>query len=173
VRGRHLAAALAAFWPAFAAAQGMPGSATATLRVSFVVRPVLSISVDPEQIDFGDVPIESQNSFRAPTPLNIQVKSNAPWSLAGRVTEVLHRQGGSKAGGGEEKLPVLRLEHVTPHAPAAVLPNPGSASALILQGGDTGPDGAVSRPDVVVDVPAGADPGTYQMRVVFELTALP
>ena len=84
-----------------AAAQGMPGSATSTLRVSFVVRPVLSITVAPEQIDFGDVPIESQNTFRAQTPLNIQVKSNAPWMLAGRVTEVLHREGGTKAGAGE------------------------------------------------------------------------
>jgi hypothetical protein len=156
--------------PLVAGAQS-PGETT-PLRVSFVVRGVLSVSVDPDLVDFGEVPVETGDTFRSPTPLTINVRSNAPWTLAGRVSEIIHAHGTGRAAD-PSSLPTLRLERLAPNAPAFPLPNPGNASAVLISGGDTGPEGAVSRPELFLRVPPGAEPGAYQMRVVLELRGAP
>ena len=60
-------------------APGAAGAATTSVRVNFVVKPVLSIAVDPETIDFGEVALDTASSFRSPVPLSIRVRANTPW----------------------------------------------------------------------------------------------
>jgi hypothetical protein len=169
----RLSAALVIVLAAGAAAAQTPvASATAAVRVTFLVRPVLTVAVEPGTLDLGELPIEAGHTFRSSVPLTLRVTSNTAWTLAASLADAAPRVAAARADAGP--LPTLRLENVVPgrHDTLALARGQGPQTTL-LSGGSTGKNGQVVRPDVVVDVPAGATPGSYRMRVLLELKGQP
>ncbi len=172
MRGR-VALSLAGILAAGAAAGQTPSSsATAAVRVSFVVRPVLTVAVEPGTLDLGELPVEAGHTFRSSVPLTLRVTSNTTWTLAASLADASPRAAAAQAAAGPA--PALRLENVVPGRHDTLsLARGQAAQTTLLSGGSTGRLGQVVRPDVVVDVPAGATPGSYRMRVVLELKGQP
>jgi hypothetical protein len=170
---RRAALALAGFLAAGAApAQTPAASAAAAVRVSFVVRPVLTVAVEPGTLDLGELPVEAGRTFRSSVPLTLRVTANTPWTLAASLADSGPRAAAVGAGPGPS--PVLRLENVVPgRRDTLALARGQAAQTTLLSGGSTGRNGQIVRPDVLVDVPAGATPGSYRMRVVLELKGQP
>ena len=167
---RRAALALAGFLAAGASpAQTPAASATAAVRVSFVVRPVLTVAVEPGTLDLGELPVEAGRTFRSSVPLTLRVTANTPWTLAASLADSTPRAAAAGAG----PSPVLRLENVVPGRHTLALARGQAAQTTLLSGGSTGRNGQIVRPDVLVDVPAGASPGSYRMRVVLELKGQP
>jgi hypothetical protein len=138
------------------------------VRVSFVVRPVLTVAVEPGTLDLGELPVEAGRTFRSSVPLMLRVTANTPWTLAASLADSTPRAAAAGAG----PSPVLRLENVVPgRRDTLALARGQAAQTTLLSGGSTGRNGQIVRPDV--DVPAGASPGSYRMRVVLELKGQP
>jgi hypothetical protein len=153
-----------------ASAQTPASSAAAAVRVSFVVRPVLTVAVEPGTLDLGELPVEAGRTFRSSVPLTLRVTANTPWTLAASLADSTPRAAAAGAG----PSPVLRLENVVPgRRDTLALARGQAAQTTLLSGGSTGRNGQIVRPDVLVDVPAGATPGSYRMRVVLELKGQP
>ena len=152
----------------------LPSGSPAFVRVHFVVRPVLSISVDPDVIDLGSVPVESNRTFRAPVPLAIRIRSNGGWILAAGVSDlVAHAESAGRAALAAAS-PSVRLENLSATTKQAItLAQTRGTPSPLLSGGSTGSDGLTLRPQVVVDVPPGTAPGTYRLRVLVELKGAP
>ncbi len=147
----------------------------ALVQIHFVVRPVLSISIDPDVIDLGSIPIEMGRTFRAPVPLSIKIRANSPWILAAGVTDLVARaESVTRPAASATSQLAVRLENLAPTArPAIELAQARGAPSSLLSGGSTGADGVLLRPQVVVDVPPGTAPGTYRLRVLVELKGAP
>jgi pyruvate/2-oxoglutarate dehydrogenase complex dihydrolipoamide acyltransferase (E2) component len=155
-----------------AAAQTPASSAAAAVRVSFVVRPVLTVAVEPGTLDLGELPVEAGHTFRSSVPLTLRVTSNTAWTLAASLADAAPRAAAAAASAGPA--PVLRLENIVPGRRDTLAPGRGQAAqTTLLSGGSTGRNGRIVRPDVVVDVPSGAAPGSYRMRLVLELKGQP
>jgi hypothetical protein len=172
VRGRAALAVAAILAAGPAAAQTPAASAAAAVRVSFVVRPVLTVAVEPGTLDLGELPVEAGHTFRSSVPLTLRVTSNTAWTLAASLADATPRVAAARSDAGPP--PTLRLENVVPgRRDTLALARGQAAPTTLLSGGSTGRNGQIVRPDVVVDVPAGATPGSYRMRVVLELKGQP
>lgn len=172
MRGRRVLS-LAAFLAAgTAAAQTPVASASGTIRVAFTIRPILTVAVEPGILDLGELPVEAGRTFRSSVPLTLRVTSNTTWTLAASLVDATPHAAAATADAGSP--PVLRLENVTPgRRDTLALARGQAAPTTLLSGGSTGRNGQVLRPDVVVDIPTGAAPGSYRMRVVLELKGQP
>lgn len=161
--------------PFMAQAQQAPAAgAASSVRLTFVIKPVLAISVDPEQIDFGDVSLDTGSTVRSPVPLSIRVRANTAWSLAASVEPALRVGRPRSESIAAAPAPTVRLENLVAGrrlAPLAVS-RAQSASGTVLSGGTTGPDGLLLRPDLVVDIPPGTT-GSYRLRIVLDLRGAP
>jgi len=153
---------------------GLSTASPALVHMHFVVRPVLSVSVEPDAVDFGSVPVESGRTFRSPAPLSIRILSNSGWTLAATVSDLAVRTESAVRGSTGAASPSVRLENLsgTPRT-AVTLAETRGAPTPLLSGGSTGAEGVTLRPQVVVDVPPGTAPGTYRLRVLVELKGAP